>query len=215
MARVTTVAKAQKDQGRCEKCGTDLPAGSSYKWIKPRSHRGAKGYKRKRCVACPNWRPSETTSSPALGILHAAQEAASDALDARSGEDGLDAAQTILTDLAEGVREAAAQYEESASNMEDGFGGETSISAEIREKGETLDPQADDIENSDLPDDFDEDAAKTQVVEEAGVEDLDPETYDWDEDPEDLTAAFEQAREEWADEVRDAIQSALDLAEAP
>lgn len=93
MARVTTVNKAQKDQGRCEKCSTEIKAGDGYKWIKPRSHRGAVGHKRKRC--------------------------------------------------------------------------------------------------------------------------LDPETYDWDEDPEALEEAFESAREEWGDEVRTAVQEAIDLAEAP
>ena len=207
---------------RCEKCGKDIEVGTPYKWVKPVAYRGARGHKRTRHEACPSWRPSELTSSAALGILYAAQEAAEDALAAWTPEDGLDAAEAILNDLAEGVREAAAQYESSADNMESGFGGETSTSAEIREKQEALEGQADEVEAavSDLPEDFDEDQAKAEAFEEA---ERDPEVwdewpdsvddYDWDEDLGDLQEAVEETREAWADSVREAVQGGLDQVE--
>lgn len=184
--RVTEADKSRpKPNYHCEKCGTEITVGSPYKWIKPKSGPYG-GRMRVRCMTCPNWRPSETTSSAALSVLYGAQEAADDALGDWDANDGADALREILTNLAEGVREAAEVYEESASNMEDGFGHETSLSAELREKAEALNSAADDIEgNADDIEDFDEDEATQEA--ESEVDQVDEEAIraeivaDWDD----------------------------------
>lgn len=153
MPRVTTVKKAQKP-ARCEKCGQTIEVGQPYKWIKPRTHRGAVGHKRRRCASCPMWRPSETTSSTALSAVYGAQEAAADALRDWDREDA-DALRSILDELASGVREGADAYQESADNIESGFGHATSTSEELAEKADTLNSSADDVEGVDI-EDFDE-----------------------------------------------------------
>ena len=33
MAKITQVAKAQKDQGKCRRCGVEIKAGEPYKWF--------------------------------------------------------------------------------------------------------------------------------------------------------------------------------------
>lgn len=214
MARVTHVKKAQKDQGRCEVCGKPIEAGAAYKWCKPRSHRGAVGYKRKRHEACRSWRPSELTSSPALSTLYAAQETAGDDLEAWDRE-SLDDLRSIIEALAEGVREAASVYEEGASNIEDGFGHATSTSEELAEKAEALNSAADDVEGAaDELEEWDEDDARQEAIALAGIEDLDAATYDWDEDPEDLQSEVDDAKEDWATTQADIVQSAIDSAEA-
>lgn len=238
MARVTVVKAARKPQGRCEKCGTELGVGSSYKWCAPRAGKFTKGFKRKRCLNCPHWRPSETTSSSARSSVYAAQEAAEDALRVWGREDVGDL-QAILSDAAEGVREGAQAYEESAQNMEDGFGHATSMSEELQEKAQTLNDAADELENIDL-EDFNEDdvreeyrtEAEESIREEMAGELENNSTVEWTgEDitnhPEFDAAEFErrvddylddkvnEAREEWADEQEGIVSDAIGNIEIP
>ena len=165
MARVTVVRKSQKAQGRFEKCGKELPVGSAYKWCAPRAGSFARGYRRIRCLDCPSWRPSETTSSSARSAVYGAQEAAEDRLSDWDREDA-DELRSILTDAAEGVREGAECYRESQSNMEEGFNGATSVSDELGEKADTLDSAADELESAaDYIEDFEgEDDARDEAL---------------------------------------------------
>lgn len=180
----------------------------------------------------PNWRPSETTGSAALSVLYGAQEAARDALDAWDPVDGREALSEILTTLAEGVREAAEVYEESASSMEDGFGHETSLSAELREKADALNSAAYEIEFAAYDiEEFDESEAEHEADVEVAQVDEDAvraETVtDWDEaaiaeaieeakaDREaEVQEAVDQKRDEWADEQRSKVEDAISQAEA-
>lgn len=169
MARVTTVKRSQKDQGRCEKCGKDLPAGSAYKWCAPRAGSFARGHRRVRCLDCPSWRPSETTSSSARSAVYGAQEAAEDRLSDWDREDA-EELRSILTDAAEGVREGAECYRESQSNMESGFGTSTSISDELGEKADTLESAADELESAESDiEDFEVDDARAEALSEFSV----------------------------------------------
>lgn len=165
MARVTVVKKSQKAQGRCEKCGKELPVGSAYKWCAPRAGNFARGYRRVRCLDCPSWRPSETTSSAARSAVYGAQEAAEDRLNDWDREDA-EELRSILTDAAEGVREGSECYRESQSNMEDGFGGATSVSDELGEKADTLEQAADELESAadDIEDWEGEDDARSEAL---------------------------------------------------
>lgn len=216
MARMTTVAAARTDQGKCEKCGKPITKGTGYKWIKPRTHAGATGYKRKRCLSCPNWRPSETTSSPALSVLYAGQEAAEDALAGWDRQD-VSALAAVLTEFAEAVNEASQVYAESASNIEDGFGHSTSTSEDIQAKADELEGMAQELENAaDELEEWDEDAARAEVLDEAGIEGLTRDSeYDWEEDPEDLQDNVDQAREDWADEQMTLAEDAISNVQAP
>lgn len=222
---------------KCEKCSVEIKVGDPYKWVKPKSGPYG-GSKRVRCMACPSWRPSELTSSNALGILYAAQEAFGDAVSGWDREDigGLEEA---LDDLASGVREAGEAYIESADNMESGFGTATSVSDEIREKGETLTGAADDIENAkDDLEAFDEDAVRAEVEDEVlpdylaelGWEttslsyedamarevedDSDEEAFDDEAYQAKVEEAIQEKRDEWADEQVSQAESAAENADA-
>jgi hypothetical protein len=204
---------------KCEKCGKVIEVGTPYKWVKPKSGPYG-GRQRNRCAGCPSWKPSELTGSAALSTLYGAQEAAEDALAAWDPEDGVDALAEILTTLAEGVREAAEVYEESANNMEDGFGHETYQSAELREKAEELNGQADTVESAaDDLEEFDEDAAKTEVEDEVDRDDYVSEGLTEEEIDALHEAAIEEAldekRTEWGNEQTSTVEDALAEVSAP
>lgn len=191
MARIHVVQKARKDQGVCDRCGVKLSAGESYKWVGLRPSGPGSHLKKKRCTSCPTWRQSELVFSKRAGI-YAAMESWEDFLD--NGFDTPDEVQSALEEVANQVREVAGEYEESADNMEDGFGHATYKSDELREIAETLEGWADEIEYAidSLPDAPDED---------------DPTTWgsyepDDDADDDERDEAFDQAMDEWRDEVR-------------
>lgn len=226
--KVTAVDKTQPLPNRvCEKCRTEITVGSPYKWIQPKSGPYG-GRKRFRCAACPTWRQSETTSSGALAALYGAQEAADDALADWDRED-VDTLRTILTDAAEGAREAASVYRESAENMESGFGHATAISDELNEKADALDSEADDIEYVDIDEfEFDEDTARDEAETDARAEyvaeladngavfDGDPATHEaWDQDEYErrvealIDEARDEARDEWASDQEAKVSDAV------
>lgn len=227
--RVTVPDRDQpKPNYRCEKCGGEIKVGHPYKHVSPRSGPFG-GRKRVRCQQCPSWRPSELTGSEALRTLYAAQEAAEDALNNwdRDDPEGL---KEILTALADGVREAGEIYNESADNMEDGFGHETSISEELREKGEHLDGQADEIESAaDDIEDWDEEEPRAEAEADALADclidfeiDGDPDLEeaqdheDWDDEvyEEKVLEFIDATREAWADEQIARVEEAISEAEA-
>lgn len=211
MARTTYVKAAQKPQGPCEKCQKEIAKGDPYKWVKPRAYRGATGWKRKRCMDCPAWKASELTSSDKLATIYAGQEAAADALSDWDHEDA-EALRSILSDYAEALREAGQGYVESADNIESGFGTSTSMSDELREKGEALDSAADELESTDV-EDFDEGAARTEAIDELGLDDS--AMVDGEDDPEELDEAINAKRQEWAEEQLSNVQDAIENVEIP
>jgi hypothetical protein len=222
---------------RCGACGKAIEIGTPYKWVKPKSGPYG-GTKRSRHASCPSWKPSELTSSTALSSVYAAQENASEQLGKLSPEDTADDIRQIVQDAAEGVREGAEAWRESASNIEDGFGHSTYQSDELNEKADTLESAADDLENWDEIEDFDEDEVRAEVEDDVKGEVLDEilselqpeesvdldgarELEDWDEEEYErrLEAAIEEAltekRTEWFDEAINAAESAIDNIEIP
>lgn len=208
MARVTYVkkAKGRKDgqDRRCIKCGTDIKPGDSYKWVALRV--GTYSQRKNFCASCPV-RPSDQTTSPHLQTIYLAQETAEDALANADGAGLADLAE-IVRDYANGVREAAESYGESADNIEDGFGHETSQSQEIREKSEecesaadTIESAADDIESLDDPDAPDEEL----VDEYEGELDEKGEPVDAEEWETFLEEKREERREAAMDAANDAV----------
>jgi hypothetical protein len=209
MARVTYVAsaKGRKDgrNRRCIKCGTEIEPGQPYKWTALRIGRSSQ--RKDFCANCPV-RPSDQTTSPHLQTLYLAQETAEDAL-AQGGGLGLTDLADIVRGYAEGVREAAESYGESADNMEEGFGHETYQSQEIREKADecesaadTIESAADEIESMDDPDAEDDEF----------LGEYEGSTYDetgQPTDPEDFADWVEEKRQERREAAIDAANDAL------
>lgn len=111
-ARIYTVAKARKDQGRCSKCGDAIPAGAGYLYWEPGFR---SSYKVRRCTKTSCYpRPSERESSLMQEVM-AAQEAAEDVAEQfeQSGEDETDL-QTALDDVQAAIENVASQYRDAA-----------------------------------------------------------------------------------------------------
>lgn len=123
VAKVHTVNKSRKAQGRCGDCEKPIKAGDGYRWwtigFRSRS-------KYKRCMACPVPPPSQRESSAAVAHILASQEMVYGALDACGSREDVVAA---LEDFASGISEAAETWGESADNIEQGFQHETTIPA--------------------------------------------------------------------------------------
>lgn len=209
MARVTHVKSARKDQGRCAGCGTEIKAGSSYKWFANRI--GRMSMRKNYCATC-RIRPSAMTTSPHLSALYAAQENAEDALGQVDSSTSLGDIAQIVRDYGEAVREVAEGYEESAQNMEDGFGHETYMSEEIKEKAQACedaadqaDVAADEIESMDDPDD-DEDEFLADFD---GELDDDEKPVDQDEFEEHVANKRDERREAATDVANDAISEGV------
>lgn len=214
MARVTYVkaAKGRKDGRlrRCIKCGADINPGDPYKWFASRIGRFSQ--RKDFCANCPV-RPSDQTTSPHLQTIYMAQESAQDALD-KGGDLGLGDIAEIVRGYAEGVREAGQGYEESADNMEDGFGHETYMSTEIREKAEACegfadetDSAADDIEGLDDPD-----VDESELLDEYEgdlIEEGDPAEIGKPVDADDFEQFVEGKREERREAAIERAQDAL------
>lgn len=204
MARVHYVkaARASRQARRCHGCSKEIKVGDPYKWFANRI--GRMSSRKNYCENC-RIRPSDMTTSPNLSTLYAAQEAAEDA--AAKAEGSLEDAQ-IVRDYAEGVREVQSMYEESAQNMEDGFGHATYQSEEIAEKAaacesfaDELDSTADDIEGLEDPD----------AESESFLDDYDGETDDENVpcDEDEWTEFVETKRAERRDALLDALADAI------
>lgn len=134
--RVNEVEKSLKDQGECGRCHDALPKGCAYRWIK-----GRYSARKVRCMKpeC-RFRQSEMTESKMSGV-YAAQENAEEALNAWSNDDGLDALQSLCSDMAESLREVSGEYAEAAEAM--GGAGE-----EMQQKADDLESWADEVESA-------------------------------------------------------------------
>ena len=128
---------------KCERCGKVIEPGMPYKHVSPKSGPYG-GRKRIRCGDCPGWRPSELSSSKMASIMAAQED-----LDTSSVESADDLG-SMASEFAEVVRGVAEEYRESASNMEDGFGHETTMSADLNERADALESWADEIEALDF-----------------------------------------------------------------
>jgi hypothetical protein len=190
--RVTREDRSKpKPNRKCDKCGVEIKVGDPYKHVTPKSGPYG-GHKRARCAACPTWKPSELSSSKMAGI-YAAQEDL-DVSSATSADELTEAA----NDFAQAVRDVASEYQESADNIEDGFGHSTYISEELADKASELESWADEIESLDFADAPDEDDFNlNEEGEEAPEgEDFDEDEYCYNSDGE----TYDDALSAWQDE---------------
>ena len=108
MPRVTRVAKAQKAQGSCSKCGKKIAKGDPYIWWKFRF-----GGKRVRCAECPP-KPSDLTQSEYLSQVYDLEERIGDI-----NNDDPTAAISELESIADDWDALADECDEKHSNMPD------------------------------------------------------------------------------------------------
>jgi hypothetical protein len=131
VAKVTTIAKSRKDQGKCGKCGKDLPAGTGYLYWLPYFRSNTK---RVRCLDAACYpAPSERESSKAATI-YAAQEAFD--VDAMDDKDEIEAA---VQEVADAVTEVKEEYDDALSNWE--YGNEA-----LQEKVDHYESQASELD---------------------------------------------------------------------
>lgn len=160
--RVISVDKAQKPQGTCGKCGTEIPAGSPYRW--------AKGRYSGRKVRCNRYecrfRPSELTGSDKKSRVFQANEQVEDAIVLfRDGGD-LEDLKSAVEGAASDLNEVAGEYRDSASNMEQTFTGGSPMIDECNEKADEIEALAQECEGF-QPDEFQEDEVEQEEGETA------------------------------------------------
>ncbi|QPX62614.1 hypothetical protein SEA_WOLLYPOG_63 [Arthrobacter phage Wollypog] len=185
VARTKTVQKAAKDQGKCGKCGVELPKGSGYVWwtMGFRSN-----HKYKRCLKPECFpRPSERESSKFVTIL-SAQENFADNIDSLETKDDIEAA---VQEVGSAVREVADEYYEALDLWPNG-------NEQLQEKYDHYESQASEIESWqssgadewDLCDAHEESDRESEEVQEC----------------EQCNANFE----EWIEAIRDEAREAVD-----
>jgi rubrerythrin len=148
-----SVTKADKSKPlpprKCGKCHQEIQVGSPYKHISPRSgpYGGRTLY---RCDTCPDWHVWEYSSS----LSARTAEISHNFWESFNGAEfeSTDDVQELLNETAEAIREIASEKEESADNIESGFGHETEQSQELRDVSEQLNSWADEVENVSLTD---------------------------------------------------------------
>ena len=154
MPRINVVSKSRKPL-TCSKCGTTIPVGSSYRWIKPRY-----GAKRIRCMeyAC-RFRPTDLSSSKVAAI----HEAIEDAEVAISAATCLDDIQMALSDVASVAQDVAGEYQDASDNWAGGNGNE-----EFQEKADQCSDFADELESWSPSNDYDEEEIRAEAAAEGG-----------------------------------------------
>lgn len=203
MARTNYVKSARarkegRDPRKCCTCGQPILVGSPYYWNQPSRFSARFNWH----ASCNAPRPSALEPNEKRSTAMAAVEQANDDLDTYRGveiEVGgevtlVDDVQGVLNQLAEGLREAAEMWRESAQAIEDGFQHPTSQSDEYNEFADQLEQAADSLEYVDFPD------MPTEEDIDTGVAEHERQT-------------LEELLEAWRDEVLDAADTAVNDAE--
>jgi hypothetical protein len=173
MARVTHVKKAQKAQGPCTKCRTEIKVGDPYCWWKflrgPRYVRCAK-------AACSP-KPSDLTRSEFYSTLYDLGDRLQSALDDfRTGGDASDLS-SELNDIASDLRTLGEECRDKYSNMPEGLQqGDTGQLLETRadecdSKADELESAASTLDSFEEPEDEDDkESARDDAATEADID---------------------------------------------
>lgn len=146
--RITVEDRSKpKPMPTCGKCGATIEVGQPYKWVKTKSGPYG-GMTKYRCATCPTWRPSELSSSKMAGVYAAQEQCDDNAGDCQTRDDF----EQLAVDIADQIDAVAEEYQESADNIEEGFGHETSMSDELRSKYDELTSWAEEIRSTDFED---------------------------------------------------------------
>jgi len=190
VAKIETVKKSRKDQGKCSKCGVELPAGSGYLCWYPMFR---SNYKIVRCLKAECFpAPSERESSKAATIL-AAQETFHNLIARQDSPEDIEAA---VQEVADAAREVADEYQEALDQWENG-------NEQLQEKVDHYESQADEADGWSWDGNTDYDLCS----EHEGRED------DVPEDEIQQCEACQEKREEWLEECRDAAREIVDSIE--
>lgn len=183
--KLESVKASRKDQGKCTRCGDELPAGSAYLYWYP-------GFRSKhKIVRCTKPtcfpRPSERETSKA-SVIMAAQESFNDNVDNLADKDEIEAA---VQEVAEAVREVADEYQEALDQWENG-------NEQLQEKVDTYEQSASEIE------DWTWDGADEP---ERCMNHLDA---DWGDLATEECPDCQTNHEHWVEEIKDAAREAVD-----
>jgi hypothetical protein len=176
--RYTTAADGSRVKApmpTCDYCDKPIEVETPYRYTSR-----FRGPKITRHLSCPMWHEWEISDSVFARALKIGFDADDEINSLSSGSED-DDVQTVLGSIAEQIRELATEREEAVSNIEDGFGHETSQSAEIQEQADSLNGWADDVESL--------------SVDERPVE-----------EEEDGKAVTEDELNDWIDTIKDAIR---------
>ncbi len=161
----------------CGRCQKPIAAGDEYLWFQHAF--------RAKVIRCPQHYPSqsELTTSDKLARLYSIQEGFDTLLKEFHKATNADDVVSALESAEEEAREVAGEYNESADNIEEGFGHETSMSEEIRGKGDSCETWADALSTAkdevesrwiqaqeseeELPEDPDRDSMLMKIYDEA------------------------------------------------
>lgn len=162
---------------KCDSCHKEIEVGQAYKHISPKSGPYG-GQTRTRHETCPNWQVWEYSSSLSARIAQIQHEGETGIpQDSDEPEDYTSHAESVADEI-EGL---ADEKQESADNIEEGFGHATSSSEELAEQADALHEWADevrDVEVPDLPEPEEQDCEECDGTGKVEVEnpDYDPET---------------------------------------
>ena len=131
----------------CDKCSKEIEVGDPYKWIKPKSGPYG-GQMRVRCATCPSWQVWEYSSSLYARTAQISNDAWESFPESATEPEEIS---DWLSEVADEIESLAQEKEESASNIEDGFGHATSASEELEEVAEQLNSWASDVRDADVP----------------------------------------------------------------
>jgi len=211
----------------CDINGGEIAIGTGYKWIKPKSGPYG-GQQRNRHIEHRSWYQWEYSSSLSARLAQISHDFWN-AIDSCQDADDVQAA---LDDAGSEIESLAEEKRESASNIEDGFGHETSASQELNEIADQLDDWASEVTSADIPEQPDMEMVTKWYVNGPDAQSLNEEGYEsedeaeaakdqWlnenpDEDPDEWVVEDEESdeeaeeltdeqREAWLDEVRDAL----------
>jgi hypothetical protein len=116
----------------------------AYKHVSPKSGPYG-GSRRVRCNDCPGWQPWDLSNAWWARI----QQATAD-FDVSNAETPDDVT-AALEAVADSIRDLAQESEDTADNMEQGFGHSTMQSDEARDRAQALNDWADEIANAEVP----------------------------------------------------------------
>lgn len=155
---------------RCERCQKPIKPGDGYRWWanKMRHMRGS--VRRIRCMdsTCTP-RPSEMKPGRTGQIMRIGEDF-EEAMNVNETWTEASDFTSLAESTAEQMREIGQELADGADNLEEGFGHETSQSAELRERAERINSAADELEQVDIPEPDDHEC-----------EHCDGGTVEWDE----------------------------------
>lgn len=217
--KLTVADKTQPIETKCERCSKVIQPGDRYRKVSIKMTYG--GRKRYRCIECPAWQPWELSSSLASRIM----EIQSETVDGSEWNEEQEA-RDRAGEIAGMIRELAEEKENSASNIRDGFGHDTSMSEELDEQAQQLNEWADEVDGAvDNADDFPEGRCGNCNGEQLECSVHESENHSDDPDDENYCDGFEECMEcngsnegddideseleDWRQSAQQAIEDAL------